>query len=138
MSANYKDIIHLPRHVSKTYKPMPMIDRAAQFSPFAALTGHDAAIKETARTTENRVKLDVYMEEELDNKLQILISQIKHQPKVKITYFEQDEKKDGGTYVSVMGRVKKIDQYKRIILMNSGTKINIDDMIDIEEIECKI
>lgn len=132
MTKKYDDIINLPRHVSKTRPQMPIIDRAAQFSPFAALTGHDAAVKETARLTEERVELDEYMKEALNNKLLIMADQIKEQPKISITYFLADEKKDGGAYVISTGKVKKIDLNKGILIMTDEIEIPIDEIISIE------
>ena len=132
MRKEYDDIIKLPRHISKKRDPMPIIDRAAQFSPFAALTGHDTAIKETARVTEDRIDLDAYMKEALNNKLQILINQLHEHPKTKITYFQPDEKKDGGSYITTNGTVKKIDEYECIIFMDNGSLIPIDEIIGIE------
>ena len=132
MTKEYDDIINLPRHVSKKRDPMPIIDRAAQFSPFAALTGHDTAIKETARVTEDKIELDVYMKETLNNKLQILIDQLHEHPHMKITYFQPDEKKDGGSYVTANGIVKKIDEYDRVVLMINGEEIPIDESINID------
>lgn len=132
MIDKYDDIINLPRHISKTRPPMEIKDRAAQFLPFAALTGHDAAIKETSRLTEGKVELDEYIKEVLNYKLQILAEKIKEGPKIKITYFVPDEKKDGGVYVESNGRVKKIDKYKMVINMTDGTLIPIDDIKSIE------
>lgn len=132
MTKKYDDIINLPRHVSKTRPQMPIIDRAAQFSPFAALTGHDAAVKETARLTEERVELDEYMKEALNNKLLIITDQIKDQPKISITYFLADEKKEGGAYVTSTGKVKKIDLYEGILIMTDEIVIPIDEIISIE------
>lgn len=132
MTNKYDDIINLLGYVSKKRPPMPTKNRAAQFAPFAALTGYDAAIKETARVTEKRIDLDEYMKEELNLKLQILIEKIKENPKIKITYFEADENKDGGAYIIVTGTVKKIDEYKKIIFMTDDTIILIDEIIKIE------
>lgn len=132
MTKEYDDIIHLPRHVSKTRPPMAIIDRAAQFSPFAALTGHDAAIKETERLTDDRVELDEYMKEALNNKLQILIEHLKEQPEVTICYFQPDEKKNGGAYLTTSARIKKIDQYEQKLLMIGGKVIPISEIIGIE------
>ncbi|WP_353095452.1 hypothetical protein [Tissierella praeacuta] len=132
MTKEYDDIINLPRHVSKKRDPMPIIDRAAQFSPFAALTGHDTAIKETARVTEDRIELDIYMKEVLNNKLQILIDQLHEHPYIGITYFQPDKKKDGGSYVTANGIVKRIDEYECIIFMTNGISIPIDEIIGIE------
>lgn len=133
MTDKYDDIINLPRHVSKKRPPMPIKDRAAQFSPFAALTGHDAEVKETARITEKRVELDQYMKEKLNHKLQILVDKVKEEPKINITYFEPDDKKDGGAYITITGTVKKIDKYNKIILMKDYVSISLDEIIDIEE-----
>lgn len=132
MKKEYDDIINLPRHVSKTRPQMPIIDRAAQFAPFAALTGHGAAIKETARLTEKRIELDQYMKEALNDKLQIIADQLKDHPKVTITYFKPDETKDGGAYVTASGRVKKIDTYEGLLVMTDGREIPIEEIIKIE------
>lgn len=132
MTDKYEDIINLPRHISKKRSPMPTKDRAAQFSPFAALTGHDAAVKETARVTERRIDLDQYMKEDLNDKLQILIKRIKENPKIKIRYFQTDKNKDGGTYIIVNNRVKKIDEYEKIIFMEDNTIVSIDDIVKLE------
>jgi len=131
----YDDIINLPRHVSKKRPPMTIEKRAAQFSPFAALTGYGDAVEETARVTNRRVNLDKDMKETLNNKLQRLIKRMKEKPIIKITYFVPDENKDGGRYVDVTGIIKKIDEYERNILMYDGIVISIDEIICIEEQE---
>lgn len=132
MSKNYDDIIHLPRHISKTHPQMAVADRAAQFAPFAALTGYETAIKETARLTDERVELDEYMKSALSNKLQIIVERMKECPEIQITYFQPDEKKAGGAYFTVSGTVKKIDEYERIVVMTDGTAISIDEIINID------
>lgn len=132
MTKAYDDIIHLPHHVSATRPHMPVIDRAAQFSPFAALTGHDAAIKETARLTDEKVELDEYMKDALNHRLQIIADRLKEHPEIVITYFQPDVKKNGGAYVTVSGRAKKIDEYKRVVVMSDGTVVPIDEIINIE------
>lgn len=132
MTDKYDDIINLPRHVSKKRPPMPIKDRAAQFSPFAALTGHDAEVKETARITEKRVELDQYMKEKLSHKIQILMDKVKEEPEVNMTYFEPDDKKDGGAYITITGRVKKIDEYERTIIMKDGGVIPMDEILNVE------
>ena len=132
MTKTYEDIIHLPRHVSKKHPHMALIDRAAQFSPFAALTGHDTAIKETARLTDERVELDEYMKDVLNKKLQIIAERLIEKPEIIITYFQPDEKKNGGSYVTATGMVKKIDEYDRIVVMTDKTAIYIDDIISID------
>ncbi len=132
MNGTYDDIINLPHHVSKTHPQMTVSDRAAQFSPFAALNGYDAAIKETARLTDERVKLDEYMKEVLSDRLQILADRIKEHPEIVIIYFQPDAKKKGGAYVTAVGTVKKIDEYERIVVMTDGTLIPIDEIISID------
>lgn len=132
MTKSYDDIIHLPHHVSVAHPQMAAIDRAAQFSPFAALTGYDAAVKETARLTDERAELDEYMKDALSNKLQITADRLKEHPEIAITYFKPDEKKEGGSYITSMGAVKKIDKYERVVVMTDGTVISIDEIISIE------
>ena len=132
MTGEYDDIIHLPHHVSATRPHMSVSDRAAQFSPFAALTGYDAAIKETARLTDKRIKLDEDIKEELSDRLQIIADLIKEHPEIAITYFQPDAKKNGGAYVTAISMVKKIDKYEQVVVMSDGTAIPIDEIISIE------
>lgn len=129
---DYSDIINLPHHVSKTHPQMPMQDRAAQFSPFAALTGYDDAIDETARLTGRKIELGEEAKEILDRKLQYLRDVISEKPEISVTYFVPDEKKDGGEYVTVSGNLKRIDEYERVLLLTDGKKIGMDEIIDIE------
>ena len=129
---NYSDIIALPHHVSKTRPQMSMQDRAAQFSPFAALTGYDAAINETGRLTDERIELGEETRAALDRKQQYLMDMISDQPEIAVTYFVPDERKSGGAYVTVTGNLKRIDEYERLMLMTNGTKIPLDDIMDIE------
>lgn len=132
MSTKYDDIINLPHHVSMKHHHMSKSDRAAQFSPFAALVGHGDAIKETARLTIERIELDEYIKEDLNHRLQIVADTTKEQPKISITYFMPDDKKSGGAYVTYSGAVKKIDEYKRIVVMTDGTVIPVDEIINID------
>jgi hypothetical protein len=132
MTKAYDDIIHLPHHVSTAHSHMAAIDRAAQFSPFAALTGYAAAIKETARLTNERVKLDEYMKGVLSDRLQIIADRIQEYPQIAITYFQPDAKKNGGTYVTAISAAKKIDEYERFVLMTDDTVIPIDEIISID------
>ncbi len=132
MTGEYDDIINLPRPISKTHPPMSAMDRAAQFSPFAALTGYDAAIKETARLTDEKIELDEYAKDALNERLQILAPRIKEHPEIAITYFQPDAKKNGGAYVTAIGTVKKIDEYERFVVMTDGTAIFIEDIIRID------
>lgn len=132
MTKTYDDMIHLPHHVSTKHPPMSLYDRAAQFSPFAALTGHGEAIKESARLTEERVELDEDMKKILSNKLQIIAERIKDKPVITISYFQQDKKKNGGAYVSTTGMVKKINEYDRIVILTDGKEIPMDEIVDID------
>ncbi len=132
MTKAYDDIIHLPHHVSTTHPHMAAIDRAAQFSPFAALTGYDTAIKETARLTDERVELDESMKNSLSDKLQIIADKIKEYPEIAVTYFQPDAKKKGGTYVTAISAAKRIDEYKRVVVMADDIVIPIDEIISID------
>lgn len=132
MNGKYDEIMGLPHHVSKTRPQMPMSDRAAQFAPFAALTGYDSAIKETGRLTDERIELDVEALSALDMKYQLLMEALDEAPEVTITYFRPDERKAGGKYVSAVGAVKKIDDFERRITMQDGAKIPMDDVLSIE------
>lgn len=132
MNGKYDKIMGLPHHVSKTRPQMPMSDRAAQFAPFAALTGYDAAIKETGRLTDERIELDVEALSALDMKYQLLMEALDEAPEVTITYFQPDERKAGGKYVSAVGAVKKIDDFERRITMRDGTRIPMDDVLSID------
>lgn len=127
----YDDIINLPHHTSTSRPRMSAHDRAAQFSPFAALTGYDSAITETARLTDTRVELDEYSKADLNEKLCIIQDQIDQQPEVSITYFQPDKMKSGGTYITATGCVKKMDEYKHAVVMRDATKIPIDDIFEI-------
>ena len=109
-----------------------MIDRAAQFSPFAALTGYDAAIKETGRLTDQRIELSEDSRAALDRNQQLLVECLADHPEVSVTYFIPDERKSGGAYVTVTGIVKKVDDYQRLLLLTDGTKIPLDDILDLE------
>ncbi len=127
----YDDIINLPHHQSATRPHMSNYDRAAQFAPFAALTGYDDAVKETARLTDKKVELDEYSKDALNERLNMIQDAIDEQPEVSITYFLLDKKKSGGAYVTATDRVKKIDEYENIVLLQDGTKIPIDDIAEI-------
>ena len=129
---NYNDIINLPHHVSATRPQMSMMDRAAQFSPFAALTGYDAAIKETGRLTDEKIVMDEEALNILNMKFQILARSLDDEPEVTFTYFKPDERKAGGAYLTASGVVKKIDAFERMIVMRNGTKIPMDDVLDFD------
>lgn len=131
-TTKYDDILYLPHPVSKRHHQMPIADRAAQFSPFAALTGHETAIRETARLTDERIELDENRKSILNEKLQFLVEQITHCPMVSITYFQPDQKKDGGAYITASGNLKKLDEYHRLLIMTDGTQIPIDEIYELE------
>lgn len=128
----YEDIISLPHHVSPKRAPMSMQDRAAQFSPFAALTGYEDAIQETGRQTEGKIEVDEEALSSLNMKFQFLIGRMEDMPEVTLTYFKPDERKAGGAYVEVTGSVRKIDDFGRLIVMRNGAKIPMDDILSIE------
>lgn len=132
MRDSYDDIINLPRHRSKTRPKMSLSNRAAQFSPFAALTGHDDAVKETSRLTEERIELDEYIRQVLNEKLQLIKNMIPHHPKVTITYFQPDEKKSGGSYLTIAGFVKRIDEFEKVIILDDGREIYLDEIYEIK------
>lgn len=132
MSGKYDDIINLPHHVSPTRPQMSMIDRAAQFSPFAALTGYEDAILETGRLTDARAELTEDELDALNAKYQLLMDTIGTGIEVSITYFKQDDRKAGGAYLTERNVVKKVDTYNRRILMRNGTCIPMDDIFDID------
>lgn len=129
----YDDIIDLPHHVSETHPRMSLYDRAAQFSPFAALTGHGAAIRETARLTDRRLELDEDSRRILDEKLQ-LIQRWRREGKsivLSVTYFQPDERKSGGSYVTVKGKVKKIKEYEKKLILEDDREISMENIIEI-------
>lgn len=131
MNNRYDEIMGLPHHVSTTRPQMPMSDRAAQFAPFAALTGYDSAIKETGRLTDERIELDEEALTALDRKYQLLMDTLDDAPEVTIIYFQPDERKAGGQYVSATGTVKKVDTFGRRILLQDGTRIPLDSVYDL-------
>ena len=128
----YDDIIHLPHHVSKTRPQMSMEDRAAQFSPFAALTGYDAAILETGRLTEDKLELGEETQAILDRKQRYLAEIIDTKPELTVTYFVPDKKKSGGAYSTVTGFLERFDEYERLLILTDGRKIQLDAVLDIE------
>ena len=127
----YDDIINLPHHVSKSHPQMSLLNRAAQFSPFAALTGHEAAIQETARLTDSFIELDEDRKERLNEQLQMIMENLEQKPECEITYFQPDEKKTGGSYVTVCGRIKKIDRLEHRIIFTDGTVLPIKHLYSI-------
>lgn len=131
--SEYEDIINLEHPTSKVHQRMSKEARAAQFAPFAALTGHDEAVKETERLTEKKKYIDENFKSILDEKILIIQDKIKNQPLVSITYFVPDNKKDGGKYITMTDYIKKIDTYERVIVLKNKVKIKFQDIIDIYE-----
>ena len=129
---NYDDIIDLPHHVSETHPPMSRADRAAQFSPFAALTGYDTAVRETARVTERRIELDEGVKAELNARLNCILEHLSEHPQVSITYFMPDEKKSGGAYRTVTGAVRKLDSFAKTLTLVDGTVVPMEEMVHVE------
>lgn len=129
---NYDDIISLPHHESAKHPRMPALDRAAQFMPFAALTGHNAAVMETERLTDSRMELDEMKKEELNEHLQFIKEQLLQKPQISITYFLPDTQKNGGAYLTITGTVRKIEETRHQVIMENGTVIPMDDIYEIE------
>ncbi len=141
----YDDMLHLPHHVSTHHPPMTLTNRAAQFSPFAALTGYDAELEEAGRRTDRRVELSECERALLDERLHLLqtwLSRIPGKwaahttpdftmPEVTITYFVPDGRKEGGAYTAVTGTVRRIDPIQRTLLMADGTAISMEDVVQI-------
>ena len=127
----YDDIINLSHHESKKYPRMSNEARAAQFAPFAALTGYDEVINETSRLTTKRKEINEELKEILDAKLQIIQDKVLANPKITFTYFVSDSKKDGGSYVTVIGKVIKIDEFSQKIILENRTEIPIPEIVDI-------
>lgn len=128
---NYQDIINLPHYVSKKRQQMPISDRAAQFAPFAALTGYEENIKEATRLTDTRIEIDEERKLILNDKLQIILNNIKDEPTITFTYFIYDDKKSGGKYINITNQVKKINITDGYITLIDKTKIPIEEIIDI-------
>lgn len=132
MKKSYEDIINLPRHRSSKHPHMKRQKRAAQFSPFAALTGHDAAVREAARITEKRLELDEYLKADLNERLSFVRKCLKDKPEISLVYFQEDNLKDGGTYITAAGNIKKIDEYKKSIVLEDGREILIENIVKID------
>ena len=124
----YEDIVNLPPHISKRHPQPSMIDRAARFAPFAAITGYEEMVLEEARVTEERVDLDEGALSLLNEKLNMIREFLDEEPEVTITYFEPDKKKSGGAYVNITGIVKRIDEYEHFVIMTDGKKVRIEDI----------
>lgn len=128
----YMDIINMTHHVSKKHPQMSQYERAAQFAPFAALSGYEDIIEEEGRLTDNRVEINEEAKFILDRKMQVLMNCIKNNPSISITYFVPDEKKSGGKYVTVQENIKKIDILKQVIITENGTVIPVNEIVDMQ------
>ena len=128
-------IINLPHPTSAKHPRMPLSDRAAQFAPFAALSGHSAALVETARLTDQRMELDEDARAALDSKQQLLLERIKERPEITVTWFQPDAKKDGGRYIVSTGRLKRIHEADQVLILVDGLRIPIGDIVELES-EC--
>ena len=132
MNSYYGDILFLPRHRSNRHPPMPRMGRAAQFAPFAALSGYDDAVHETARLTEAETELDTEQLALMDEKLHALLEIIRDQPEITITFFEPDSQKAGGAYLRVSGRIRRVDEINRQIIFTDRTVIAMDRICEID------
>ena len=132
MTDKYSDIIHLPYQKSKKRPPMLNSHRAAQFAPFAALTGHGDTLKETARLTDRKIDLDENEKAVIDRRLRLLRERSGQHPHIAVTYFIPDRKKEGGSYATVSGTIKRFNEHERKILLMDGAVIAIDDLLAIE------
>jgi len=131
MNKNYDDIINLPHFESKKHPRMSLDARSAQFAPFAALTGYEDAVKETARLTDKKIEIDDELKQILNNKLQYILENNDINPEVIFTYFVADKRKTGGKYEEKEGNIKKIDNINGYVILKDKTKIIIDDIINI-------
>lgn len=131
MNGNYDDIIDLPHPEPQTHPRMPMRNRAAQFAPFAALTGHDDAIEETRRLTEQRIELDESEIARLNDALRLLEELLEQRPTVSVTYFQPDERKNGGAYRTVTGAVRKIDHTRSILQFTDRREVSMTEIIEL-------
>lgn len=131
----FDDIINEKAPEIRTRHRMPVMDRAAQFSPFAAVVGHDAKVEETARLTDKKIELDEQAKEIINGKIQCIITRPDDFEGVKTTYFVPDERKAGGKYVSVSGTICNIDELERVIILDDGLQIKVHDISDIELIK---
>lgn len=128
----YDDILYREHPVSKKHPQMSIRDRAAQFAPFAALTGHKEAVQETQRLVEQKRILDEHQKLMLNEKLQKITLRIKETPNIRVTYFQADERKDGGRYLTLIMRVKRIDEYQKRLVFTDRSWIRLEDLYEIE------
>ena len=130
-SEDYSDIINLPHHVSRNHPPMPMMNRAAQFAPFAALTGYEAVIQETGLLTDEFIELCDDDKERLNQKIADLMEKTEEHPSVTVTYFKPDNRKTGGSYSTISERLKSVDEVQQIMFLEDGTVIPFSCINDI-------
>ena len=128
----YDDIINLEHHVSTKHSRMSLENRSAQFAPFSALTGYEEAVKEEARVTESRIDIDEEATIEVNEKLNYIMKHLDKNIIVSVTYFEKDKKKQGGSYKTIKGIIKKIDDSRKTIKMQTGEIIKIEELKKIE------
>ena len=132
MTGKYDDILRLPHHVSASRKPMAMTARAAQFAPFAALSGYDAEVQEAGRLTDRPIEPDEYEKEALNARLRLLARHFREEWVVSLVFFQPDERKAGGAYVTRTGTVKKLYETERLLTLTDGTVIPLDDLIALD------
>lgn len=132
MSGKYDDMLSLPHPTSRKHPRMSAADRAAQFSPFAALTGYEETIEESGRLTEQPVELWEDARMELDRRQQFLLDNARFSPEITVRYFTPDSRKDGGAYVSVQGNLKSVDPVKQVLQLQNGTRIPLDAIIELD------
>ena len=141
-SHEYDDIINLPHHKSQKHPHMDLYDRAAQFSPFAALTGFEGAIEETGRLTEERIELDEDEKQVLDSKFReirkVLEDKTAENPYVSVIYFQADALKEGGAYITMSGWIKKIDEDTRKLVFEDGMSVAMDEVVECEITNCEV
>lgn len=137
MNHEYDDILHLPRPVSTRHARMSMTDRGAQFSPFAALVGYEKVLEESARLTEAETFLDEGGKELLDRKLQFLAGHLGRMGQIRFLCYRPDERKAGGSFLWIEGIVKKIDLYRRTVVLEDGQEFAIEDIRSIDGVECE-
>ena len=128
----YDDIIDLPHHVSARHRPMPMIDRAAQFSPFAALSGHGDAIAETARLTDARRELDEETQAQLNERIAIVAQAAPQRPIVRVTWFQPDAHKEGGAYLSREAEVRRVDLTQGALQFTNHQEVALQDIVSLD------
>ena len=132
MTGKYDDMLQLPHHVSASRKPMAITARAAQFAPFAALSGYDAEVQEAGRLTDRPIEPDEYEKEALNARLQLLARHLREKWVVSLVFFQPDERKAGGAYVTRTGTVKKLYETERLLTLTDGTVIPLDDLIALD------